>query len=59
MLTALLATAALASFSPTSDNPYFPLQPGMRWVYEGSEGGAQLRAEGAWRAGSTARSPAW
>ena len=25
MLTAILAAAALATFTPTSDNPYFPL----------------------------------
>ena len=45
MLTTALVMAALAApaFTPVSDNPYFPIQPGMRWVYEGSEGGAALR----------------
>jgi len=40
LTTLLLATLA---FSPTSTNPYFPVQPGMRWVYRGSEGATALR----------------
>jgi hypothetical protein len=42
MLTTTLVTAALA-FSPMSANPYFPLRPGMQWVYRGSEDGHRLR----------------
>jgi hypothetical protein len=42
MFTIALLTAALA-FSPTSDNHYFPLRPGMQWVYRGSEDGHALR----------------
>jgi hypothetical protein len=42
MLTTALVMAALA-FTPTSANPYFPLRPGMQWVYRGSEDGHRLR----------------
>jgi hypothetical protein len=37
------ATPAPASFSADVTNPYFPLRPGMRWVYRGIEGGAPAR----------------
>jgi hypothetical protein len=37
------ATPAPASFTPRVSNPYFPLRPGMRWVYRGVEGGAAAR----------------
>src|SRR4051794_11835821 len=37
------AVAAPASFTPHVTNPYFPLRPGTRWVYEGVEGGAHAR----------------
>lgn len=30
-------------FSSVVTNPYFPLRPGMRWVYRGREGGAPAR----------------
>jgi hypothetical protein len=45
MLTTALVAMALAApgFTPVSDNPYFPLRPGMRWVYRGSENGHVLR----------------
>jgi hypothetical protein len=42
----VLATAALASpggFTAHVDNPWFPLLPGMRWVYRGAEGGKRSR----------------
>jgi hypothetical protein len=37
------AAPAPASFSPDVTNPYFPLRPGMRWVYRGIEGGGRAR----------------
>jgi hypothetical protein len=37
------ATPAQASFTADVTNPYFPLRPGMRWVYRGIEGGAPAR----------------
>jgi hypothetical protein len=40
LATVLVATLA---FSPVSTNAYFPLKPGMRWEYRGSEDGAALR----------------
>ena len=45
---ATLAAIALAgsspgSFTPVVTNPWFPLRPGMRWVYRGIEGGARAR----------------
>jgi hypothetical protein len=45
-----IAAAALAMAAPTSsdftttiDNPYWPMRPGMRWVYREREGGATQR----------------
>jgi hypothetical protein len=37
------AAAAAASFTPVVTNPYFPLRPGMKWVYRGREEGKRLR----------------
>jgi hypothetical protein len=37
------ASPAPASFTPVATNPWFPLRPGMRWVYRGVEGGAPAR----------------
>ena len=34
-----------ADFQADIDNPYFPLAPGMRWVYEGAEGDEVERVE--------------
>lgn len=34
-----------ASFSSVIDNPYLPLLPGARWVYEGVSDGEQVRIE--------------
>jgi hypothetical protein len=38
-----LAGSSPASFTPVVTNPWFPLRPGMRWVYRGIEGGARAR----------------
>jgi hypothetical protein len=44
LIAPLLAAAALAPpFTAHVDNPYFPVQPGMRWVYRGVEGGKRSR----------------
>ena len=40
---ALLGATPAAGFTPDVTNPYFPLRPGMRWVYRGIEGGAPAR----------------
>lgn len=40
---ALLGTTPAAGFTPVVTNPYFPMRPGMRWVYRGIEGGAPAR----------------
>jgi hypothetical protein len=37
------APAAAAHFTARVDNPWFPLRPGMRWVYRGVEDGHRLR----------------
>jgi hypothetical protein len=42
MLIATLLLAA-APFTPHITNPYFPAQPGMRWVYTGADSGHRLR----------------
>ena len=44
LIAPLLAAAAMAPpFTAHVDNPYFPVQPGMRWVYRGVEGGKRSR----------------
>jgi hypothetical protein len=49
LLTTIAAAAAVAlgpsghGLTPEVTNPYFPLRPGMRWVFVGSEGGARAR----------------
>ena len=40
---ALLGTAPASGFTADVTNPYFPLHPGMRWVYRGIEGGSPAR----------------
>jgi hypothetical protein len=42
-LAVLPATAGAASFGPRSTNQWFPLHPGMRWVYRGVEDGKRMR----------------
>jgi hypothetical protein len=32
-----------SDFRPTSDHPYFPIQPGQRWTYREVEGGSTLQ----------------
>jgi hypothetical protein len=34
-----------ADFTTEIDNPYWPMEPGSRWVYEEVEGGERLRVE--------------
>jgi hypothetical protein len=34
---------AASGFTPRIANPYFPAEPGMRWVYRGTEDGGKLR----------------
>jgi hypothetical protein len=38
-----LAGSTPASFTPVVTNPWFPLRPGMRWVYRGVEDHARAR----------------
>jgi hypothetical protein len=40
---ALLGSTPASGFTADVTNPYFPLRPGMRWVYRGIEGGAPAR----------------
>jgi hypothetical protein len=44
IVSALLgASPAASGFTSDVTNAYFPLQPGMRWVYRGIEGGVSAR----------------
>jgi hypothetical protein len=37
------AAPAASGFTAKVTNPYYPVRPGMRWVYRGQEGGAPAR----------------
>ena len=39
----LAAAAPAGAFTPVVTNEWYPLQPGMKWVYEGREDGQQAR----------------
>jgi hypothetical protein len=43
LVPALASTSAGTGFTADVTNPYFPLQPGMRWVYRGVKDGKAMR----------------